>query len=216
MKKLILGLSIFMIAQPAANAGILKGSVEYKDLARLSAEGLESLKATEVAVFVANVHLAAAKNLEEDAKEALRKAEELRETERLNLKAAEAENKAAEAAQDEVRISKAKQGLLRAEEAIKPARLQVKWRQKAHDARKAGVRKAKLALEIAETKRDMVRIDRLVLEGVATSKKYSRPDYEAKLKRVQQDHMKAVEKEKSETAATAELRAQYEQEAGLK
>ena len=216
MGKFILCLAILIITQPVANADIFKGSVEYKDLARLSAEGLESLKATEVAVFMANVRLAGARNLEEEAKEALRKAEELRENERLNLKAAEAENKAAEAAQDEVRISKAKQGLLRAEEAIKPARLQVKWKQKAHDARKAGARKAKLALEIAETKRDMARIDRLVLENVPTSKKYSRPDYEAKLKRVQQDYMKAVEKEKSEIAATVELRAQYEQAEGLK
>jgi hypothetical protein len=207
---------MFAALQSVAEAGMFQGPVEYKDLARLSAEGLESLKATEVAVFVANVRLAAAKNSEEEAKAALRKAEELRENERLNLKAAEAEQKAAEAAQDEVRISKAKRGLLRAEEAIKPARLRVKWKQRANDARKAGVRRAKLALEIAETKRDMARIDRLVLENVPTSKQYSRPDYEAKLKRVQQDHMKAVEKEKREIAATAELRAQYEQAGGLK
>jgi hypothetical protein len=190
--------------------------VEYKDLARLSAEGLESLQATEVAVFLANVRLAAAKNAGEDAREALKKAENERETERLNLKAAEAEHKAAEAAQDGDRLAKAKQSVERAKEAIKPAELLVKWRQKAFDASKTTVRKAKLTLEIAETKRDMARIDRLVLEGVTTSKKYSRPDYEAKLKRVQQDYMKTIEREKREISAAEQLRAQYEQAGGLK
>jgi hypothetical protein len=58
------------------------------------------LKQTEFAVFLANVRLAAARNAEQDAKKALKKAENDRENERLNLKAAEAEHKAAEAAQD--------------------------------------------------------------------------------------------------------------------
>ncbi|UCG12661.1 MAG: hypothetical protein JSU72_19650 [Deltaproteobacteria bacterium] len=216
MRKLILCLAMFMITQPAASAAFLKGSVEYKDLARLSGEGLQALKETEFSVFLANVRLAAARNAGEDAREALKKAENERENERLNLKAAEAEHKAAEAAQDGDRLSKAKQSVERAKDAVKPAELLVKWRQKAFDASKAGVRKAKLALEVAETKRDMARIDRLVLEGVPTSKKYSRPDYEAKLKRVQQDHMKAIEREKREMSAAEQLRAQYEKAAALK
>jgi hypothetical protein len=75
--------------------------------------------------------------------------------------------------------------------------------------------KVRLALDVVEAKRDMARIDRLVLEDVPTSKRYSRPDYEARLKRIQQDYMKAVEREKREMSAAEQLRMQYEQAAGL-
>jgi hypothetical protein len=90
----------------------------------------------------------------------------------------------------------------------------VKWREKEVSTRKAGVKKAKLGVELSENKRDLARISRLVTEKVSSASKYSLADYKNKQKKNQEDYQKAMDKEKREMLEAEQLKAQYEKRAG--
>jgi hypothetical protein len=132
----------------------------------------------------------------------------------LNLKAAKAEYKAAEANQDAERMSNIEKTREKVKEAIKTAELRVKWREKEVSARKTGVKKTKLGVELSENKRDLARISRLVTEKISSASKYSLTDYKNKQKKNQEDYQKAVDKEKREMLEAEQLKAQYEKRAG--
>ena len=214
MKKIILSLAILVAAHTISYGGLLDRSVDFADLAKLSDEGLEALKDTEFEVFLANVRLARAKAIEDLARERLKAAEESLDKERLNLKAAKAEYKAAEANQDAERMSNIEKTREKVKEAIKTAELRVKWREKEVSARKTGVKKTKLGVELSENKRDLARISRLVTEKISSASKYSLTDYKNKQKKNQEDYQKAVDKEKREMLEAEQLKAQYEKRAG--
>lgn len=99
-------------------------------------------------------------------------------------------------------------------EAIKTAELGVKWREKEVSARKTGVKKAKLGVEISENKRSLARISRLVTEKISSASKYPLADYKNKQKKNQEDYQKAMDKEKREMLEAEQLKAQYEKRAG--
>jgi len=186
MRKLILSFAILVAAHSISYGGLLDRSVDFADLAKLSEEGLQALKDTEFEVFLANVRLARAKATESLARERLKAAEETLDKERLNLKAAKAEYKAAEANQDAERMSNIEKTREKVKEAIKTAELGVKWREKEVSARKTGVKKAKLGVELSENKRDLARISRLVTEKISSANKYSLADYKNKQKKNQE------------------------------
>lgn len=214
MRKLILSFAILIAAHSISYGGLLDRSVNFADLAELSEEGLQALKDTEFEVFLANIRLARAKTTEDLAQDSLKAAEDKLHKERLNLKAAKAEYKAAEGNQDTERMSNVEKTLEKVKEAIKTAELGVKWREKEVSARKAGVKKAKLGVELSENKRDLARISRLVAEKVSSAGKYSLADYENKQKKIQEDYQKAMDKEKREMLEAEQLKAQYEKRAG--
>jgi hypothetical protein len=216
MKWLVLCVAILTVSHSIAYGGIFRASVEYADLAQLSAEGLQALKETEFEVFLANVRLARAKTAEDQAQDYLRAAEDALNKERLDLKAAKAEYKAAEANQDSQRMSKIEKTLEKVKEQIKIAELLVKWKEKEVSARKASVKKAKHAVELTEAKRDLARVSRLVAEKAPSSSKYSEADFEKKVKKAEDDHQKAIDKEKRELLVAEQLKAQYERTAGEK
>ena len=59
-------------------------------------------------------------------------------------------------------------------------------------------------------------MSRLVTEKVSAANKYSMADYEKKLKKVEEGHQKAIDKEKRELLEAEQLKAQYERTAGEK
>ena len=214
MRKLILSFAILVAAHSISYGGLLDRSVDFADLAELSEEGLQALKDTEFEVFLANVKLARAKTAEDLAQDSLKAGEDNLDKERLNLKAAKAEYKAAEANQDAERMSHVEKTLEKVKESIKTSELCLKWRKKEVVARKAGVKKAKLGVELSENKRDLARISRLVAEKVSSASKYFLADYENKQKKIQENHQKAMDKEKREMLEAEQLKAQYEKRAG--
>ena len=213
MRKLILSFAILVAAHSISYGGLLDRSVNFDDLSELSEEGLQALKDTEFKVFLAKVKLATAKRAEDLAQDNLRTAEDNFDKERLNLKAAKAEYKVAEANQDGERMSNVEKTIEKVKESIKTAELFVKWRKKEVSARKACVKKTKLAVELAEIKRDLARIYRLAVEKVPAAAKYSESDYKKKLKKIQENHQKAVDKEKREMLEAEQHKAQYEKRA---
>ncbi len=214
MRKLLFCLTIFMAWQTPADSAFLKDSVEYGDLAQLSAEGLEALKDTEFKVFMANVSLAGTRNTEKAAEVELKGARRTLENKGLDLKAAKAEYEAGKANQEEERMKKAEEAMRRAREQVEMTEMLVKWKQKAVKARSAGVQKAKLAVDLAEAKRDLARVSRLVLEKVSSANKYSIRDFEDKVKKTQVKYEAATKKESREIQEAEQLKAQYEKMAG--
>jgi len=214
MRKLLFYLTILIAWHTPAEAGLLKDKVNFTDLAQLSAEGLEALKETEFEVFQANVELARAKDAEKQVEGDLSGAKHTLETKELDLKAAKAEYEAAKANQDEGRMKKAEEGVRRAREVVETVELRIKWKQKVVKAGSAGVKKAKLALDLAEAKRDLARVSRLAMEKVPSAKKYSMKDCQDRVTKIQEKYEAAAKKETREIQDAQQLKAQYEKVAG--
>ena len=213
MRKLLLFLIVFPLTTSIAHGSLFKESVEFADLSQLSKEGLQSLKDTEFEVFLAEVRLAATKVTRDLAQDGLKQAENVLDKERLDLKASKAEYEAAEAKQEKDRMAHAESMMKKAKEATKKAELLVKWKSKEAKARKAVVDRAKLAVELAEAKRDLARVSRLVEEKVPSASKYPLAEWENKVKKIDEKHQKAVDKEKREALEAEQLKAQYEKAA---
>ena len=213
MRKVILFFIILILTSSAAHGGLFKESVEFADLSQLSEEGLQSLKNTEFEVFLAEVWLAATKVTRGLAQDDLKRAENVLDKERLDLKASKAEYEAAEAKQEKDRMATAESMMKKAKEATKKAELLVKWKSQEAKARKAAVDRAKLAVELAEVKRDLARVSRLVEEKVPSASKYSLAEWENKVKKTDEKYQKAMDKEKREALEAEQLKAQYEKAA---
>ena len=216
MKKLFMTGVILLAFSVSASAGLLDRGVAYEDLALLSEEALNSLKETEFAVFLAEVKHAAARVEEEQAEKALKKAKERLNREKLNVKAAKAEIEAAKAKQEKDRLEKAEGDMQSAQEGLKTAEMLVKWKEKEVDVRETRVKQGKLSLAAIEIKRDLARLSQLAAEKKLAARKYSQPDFEKKLRKLQEDMKKAVEKGKRERMEADKLRARYEKAAGEK
>jgi hypothetical protein len=214
MRKLLFCLFILIAWHTPADAGFLKDKVNFADLAQLSAEGLEALKETEFEVFLANVELARAKDVEKRVEGELERAKHTLKTKELDLKAAKAEYEAAKANQDEGRIKKAEEAVKRAREDVESAELRVKWKQKVVKARSVAVKKAKLAVDLAEAKRDLARVSRLAMEKATSAKKYSMKDYQDRVRKIQEKYEAAAKKERRQIQDAEQLKAQYEKIAG--
>ena len=66
---------------------------------------------------------------------------------------------------------------------------------------------------LAEAKRDLARLSRLVEEKVPSASKYSLAEWENKVRKIDEKHQKAVDKEKREALESEQLKAQYEKAA---
>ena len=202
---------IILIAFPiSAQMGLFKPSIDFGDLAQLSQEGLEILKVNEYEVFLAQVALGAAGNEEKKAEKDLEKAEQTLKAKELDLKAAKAEEKAAKENKDEARLTKVAAVLKTAQEALNGTKLLVKWKNREVTARKAGVKKAKLALQVSEAQRDLARVSRLLAENVPAAQKYAIADFQKKLKEKQADYDKAKTAEAREISEAAKSKAESE------
>ena len=209
MKHVLLCLVFLMAVHSAASAGFFERSVEVADLEQLSDSGLLTLKDTEFGVFLANVDLARSRASEHQAEEEFRSAQSDLDIMKLNLKAAKAEHKAAEAAQDAERMSKARKTIENTKESTKVFELLVAWKERLLNARKAGAKKMKLAVKLAETKRDLARLNLLAAEKLPSAQKYSLADFKNKLKNLQEDHQKVVDKEKRLFLEAQQLGEEY-------
>ena len=210
----LIGMTCFIIltaAPTGAQMGIFKASIDFADLAQLSRAGLELLKVNEYEVFLARVELGRAGNAEKSAEKDLEKAEQTLKAKELDVKAAKAEETAAKENQDAGRMAKAATVLKTAQENLKATKLLVKWKNREVTARKAGVKKAKLAVQVSEAKRDLARVSRLISENVPAAKKYTIAEYQKKLKEKQTDYDRATTAEERELLAAKKSKVEYDQ-----
>ena len=128
----------------------------------------------------------------------------------MDIKAAKAEEKAAKENKDEGRLSKATAVLKTAEEDLKVIKLLVKWKNKEVKARRAGVKKAKLALQVSEAKRDVARVSRLLSERVPSAQKYAIAEYQKRLRDKQEDFANATNAERRDILEAEKSKAEYE------
>jgi hypothetical protein len=202
----------FLVAlQANTQAGLFGDSVKFADLTKLSPEGLEALKEPEYGVFLARVELARAEEAKKRAEQVLSSARRALEVEQLELKAVKAEEKAAKEDHDTDRMYNAGVALIKAQEDVKVANLLVNWKMGIVKARKAGVKKAKSSLELAESKRDLARVTQLAAEKVPSAQKYSLDEYQERVKKKQEEFDKAGIKEKNAVAEAEKAQDEYEQ-----
>jgi hypothetical protein len=76
----------------------------------------------------------------------------------------------------------------------------IKWKEKEVDVQIASVKKAKLAVELAEAERDVARVSWLIEQNVASAQKYNFSDFKAKVDKKQKGYQKALSTETKETA----------------
>ena len=88
--------------------------------------------------------------------------------------------------------------------------LLVNWKNKEVKARKAGVKKAKLRLQVAEAKRDLARVSQLVSEKAPSAKKFSMPEYQKRVQKKQKDLEKALDNEDRQIWEAKKSKEKYE------
>ena len=184
--------------------------MDLADLSQLSPEALETLKETEFNVFLMKVKHAGAKVLENKAKEDLKTSKLTLDAKNKHLKSAEADLKEAKAAQDSTRIESAEKGLRNAKKELEHARLLIQWKEKEVDVQAAGVEKAKLAAALAEAKRDVARVSKLIDQNVASAQKYNLSDFRAKVDKKRKEYQRALNTEAKEIAEAKKLKSEYE------
>ncbi|MDH3283813.1 MAG: hypothetical protein OEQ13_03665 [Acidobacteriota bacterium] len=193
-----------------AQAGLFKDSVDLADLAQLSSEGLESLKDTEFAAFVARVKLEAAKAREDQAQGALKAAKRTISVEELDMKAATAEAKAAKANQDEDRLAAAEVLGRDAKTDLEVARLFEAWKKDDRASTRAAVKHAEAQLDLAEARRDHARVERLFAEKAAAASKYDSAEYAKRVSKRQGEADKTSRSAEKTAAKAAKSKAAFE------
>ncbi len=205
----LLALAVSMTAQ----AGLFKDAVDVADLAQLSPEGLESLKESEFAAFVARVRLQAAKEREDQAQGALKAAQRNVSVQELDMKAAAAETKAAKANQDEERLAAAEILRRDARSDLEIAQAFETWKKDERAATRAAVKSAEARLDLAEAQRDHARIERLAAENVPASAKHDYTDSAKRVAKRQSDADKASRRAEKAAATAAKSAAAYDESA---
>ncbi len=175
MKNLI-AISLLALAAVCCEAGLFKNSVDLADLAEVPAETLVELQEAEFGVFLAQVGLSSAKAADRRAAGAGKAADRMLETENLDLKAAEAEVKAAKANKDVERLAAAEALLKSAERAKKTAKQFLQWKEHERETRRAEEKAAAIALDLAEARRDVARAELLVRHRAPAAAKYDVSD----------------------------------------
>ena len=194
----------------SANAGLFGDDVDLADLSQLSPDALETLKDTEFNVFLTKAKHAGAKVLENKAGENLKTAKLTLDSKNLHLKSAEADLKEAKATQDQGQIEAADKALSIAKEDYERAKMLIKWREKEVDVQIASVKKAKIAVEVAEAERDVARVSKLIEQNVASAPKYKLSNFKATVDKKQKEYQKALSTEIKEIAEAKKLNAEYE------
>ena len=210
MRKILIYPAILVLLYCSADAGIFGDDVDLADLSQLSPDALETLKDTEFNVFLTKVRHAGAKVLENKAGDDLKTAKLTLDSKNLHLKSAEADLKEAKATQDQGQIEAADKVLRQAKEDFERAKMLIKWKEKEVDVQIASVKKAKLAIELAEAERDVARVSKLIEQNVASAQKYNLSEFKATVDKKQRDYRKALHAETKAAAEAKNLRAEYE------
>ena len=205
-----MNLAILVLFYYSANAGLFGDDVDLADLSQLSPDALETLKDTEFNVFLTKVKHAGAKILENKASENLKTSKLTLDSKNLHLKSAEADLKEAKATQDQGQIEAADKALRQAKEDYKRAKMLIKWKEKEVDVQIASVKKAKIAVELAEAERDVARVSKLIEQNVASAQKYNLSNFKAKVDKKQKEYQKALRTETKTMLEAKNLRTEYE------
>jgi hypothetical protein len=203
-------LFILAAAHRSSQAGLFKDSVEFSDLAQLSQKGLEALKEIEWQVFLMRVGLARAEELKKQAEGDLKNAEHLFKSKELDFTAAKAERRAAKESENQERMDRAATVLESAQNELRVAKRLVAWKSKVVKARKAGVKKARRRVQLAEAQRDLASVSQLVFESAPSAKKFSMQKYQNRVKRKQEEYENATIEEERQTWEAKESKEMYE------
>ncbi len=210
MRKILIVLAILAITYSVAEAGIFKEDVDLADLSTLSQDALETLKDTEFNVFLMKVKHAGAKASENKANNNLKTAQLTLNAKRQRLKSSEADLKEAKSTHDSARIDAAEKALNNAKKELEHAKLLIQWKEKEVDVKAARVKKAKLAISVAEHERDLARVSKLKAQNLPSAAKYSLSDFNKRLEKKQRDSQKAVSAEAKQMTEAKKRKAVYD------
>ena len=205
----VLVLMVALIAGPA-QAGLFKDSVDLADLGQVDAEALQSLQETEFGVFLAQVRLGAAKSAERRAGGGIKAAKRIVDAEELDLKAATAEIKAAEANEDAQRREEGAVVLAGGREDLRTAKLLLAWQDQEKQAAQAWVGMAKTGVDLAEARRDLARVQLLHQENAPGADKYAPAEFEKIVTKREKEYGKAGRKSETEAGKAAKAKAAWE------
>ena len=210
MRKILIYLAFWALVHNGANAGLFGDDVDLADLSQLSPDALQTLKDTEFNLFLTKVRHAGAKVLETKAGDDLKASKLTLDAKNLHLQSAEADLKEAKATKDQGKIDFADKALRQAKENNETAKMLIKWKEKEVDVQIASVKKAKIAVELAEAERDLARVAKLIEQNVASAQKYNLSEFKAKVDKKQREYQQALSAETKETAEAKKLKAEYE------
>ena len=210
MRKALMYLVILVLFYYSANASLFGDDVDLADLSQLSPDALETFKDTEFNVFLTKVKHAGAKVLENKAGENLKTSKLTLDSKNLHLKSAEADLKEAKATQDQGQIEAADKVLRKAKEDYERSKMLINWKEKEVDVQIASVKKAKIAVEVAEAERDVARVSKLIEQNVASAPKYKLTDFKATVDKKQKEYQKALNFETKKMLEAKTLRTEYE------
>lgn len=210
MKKLLILACCGVLLTTIAVAGLFKNSVDLADLSEVAPEALETLQATEFAVFVEQVRLSAAKAATARAEGGVKTANRTLEAEKLDLKAAEAELKAAKANQDSERSAAADAGIAGAKADLATVKALRDWKMQEQKARQAEVAVAKSAVDLAEANRDLARVRLLKQANAPSGEKYDPGEIERTVSKRQKEYDDANRKASAAIAKIDKLKLDWD------
>ena len=208
MKKVIAVTACLLFAL-CCEAGLFKNSVDLADLAEVPVDALVEIKETEFGVFLAQVGLNSTKAAERRAAGATKAADRVLETENLDLKAAEAEVKAAKANKDVERLAAAEAVLASAERDQRTAKQFRKWKEHERDTRQTEEKAAASALDLAEARPDLARAELLVRNQVPAAGKYDISDLAGAVRKRQEEYDSARRRVESKALELEKLEREW-------
>lgn len=188
--------------------------VPAADLAAVDAQALDELRATEFEVFLADVALHAAKRAEELAAAELREARRGLQAEVLDLKAARAEARAAEAHTDESRRAAARDSIRQASRDKETNDLLIEWKEKSLRVARLTIEQMRLRQQLAEARQDLARAQALQTSAPELATRYPVASYEREALQLQKSYDNAIAKTSKATNEEEALAARWSRRTG--
>lgn len=201
MKSLNTAVIVLMMAVPLAEAGQKKHMVDLADMATIGYDNLEELMDHEHAVTKARIMLAVASNAEAQAKGGANTASRVLEAEKADIRAAEAELKAARKNADSVRIAAAEVLLRDAKHDLKTADILHKLKKQEIKLRELEVRQSKSLIDLRTSQLELAKVGLLKDAKSPVAEKYMIEKYVERVSTRQAEHDKfakraAIERKK--------------------
>ena len=210
MLRVMISIFLSVVVFASAHASVFKKKVELSDLAALSQRDLDTFKDVEFKIFLMKVAHARAEELEDKAKADLRTSKLTLDAKKQRLKSLEADLKEANAAQDTSQVDATKEALIKARKELDRAKLLILWKEQEIEVQVAGIRIAKLAVQLAEMERDLAWISKLKERNLEAGQKYDLADLQKRLGKKQKAYQTDVTQKAVAIETARKLKAAYE------
>lgn len=214
-RRAALGFAALLIASCASKTPPPATSISDQDLARVPSSGMEAVNARRTLLGAARDTQHRADIAIDDTRKDLATARADVSVAQAKRDRAEKARDAASAAGDPARSAAANKEKNDADEALKTARAKVALLETKLDADKAERDATAASVKAAEADLEIAKLEALKASGNLKAERYSRPDFEARLKTSRQEEENARDRANRETERYAKAKRDFQERTGV-